>query len=106
MKRKQLKRIIEKTINDYIEILKESSEEYKKVLGNLIENAIDENVTKFELDNIIYEYLNTYQANLVSDEEAEKVTKEPELVIFSLLTAKENLEAEIEAEKNDTEITG
>jgi len=106
MKRKQLKRIIEETINDYIEILKESNEEYKKVLGNLIENAIDENVTKHELDSIIYEYLNTYQANLVSDEEAEKVTKEPELVIFSLLTAKENLEAEIEAEKNDIEITG
>jgi hypothetical protein len=92
MKKKELVKKIEKVFDEELyEYLKELEEKggHEKVLAGLIRNAIFNGLSKYDIDGIIFEYVQVVNENLGD------LSEDIEHTIFALLTAKERIIEEI-----------
>ena len=87
-------KVIDKVIDDLIEDLVTSDDVRLRTLGSIIGNGIIDDLTKYEIDNILGEFNITMDNNMQETEDLILIS----VILFSILTAKENI---LEEENNN-----
>ena len=84
----KMTKVIDKVIDDLIEDLVTSDDVRLRTLGSIIGNGIIDDLTKYEIDNILGEFNITMDNNMQETEDLTIIS----VILYSLLTAKENIE--------------
>ena len=84
----KMTKVIDKVIDDLIEDLVTSDDVRLRTLGSIIGNGIIDDLTKYEIDNILGEFDITMDNNMQETEDLTIIS----VILYSLLTAKENIE--------------
>jgi len=87
------KLIISSTINACLEHFKKTKNPYQFGLIELIENAIDQGLNHNQVDEIVFEFIQRLDDNLVDEKDIKKL-KQIYLLIWILLYLKDDKEEE------------
>ena len=75
------------TVNEFVIDLKSSNDEIKKVMGMLYYNSLKNNLNLNSIDEILFEFLNSLERNLIDTEKYFKI----HTVFFSLMNVIKNI---------------